>query len=393
MRLSTGERIQQGPTLSLAMIVKNEAEHIEKCLSTARPHVDEIVVVDTGSTDGTQEIAQRYADVFEEIEWPDSFSVARNHSFDLAGGDYIMWLDGDEHMEKDTHWEGIRRILREVNDVASVELMVRNVVPENQILKADCVPQVRIVRNHPKIRFEGKVHNQIHRNLGSYRAQTGEKEVRTDAEIFHVGYAFEKDKLQEKYRERLHLLQHEVDNAQDATRRAYYRYQLGNAYFMLQEMERVIETLDRLDYDHLSSLNAHFTRFMHGFACTHTDCYREALEHADAMLRLSKEEPVGYMLAGEALNLLGQKEAALAMFINAYDKNESGKGRIRFELDEGYMFYLIAVLAAQLGHLERAKFFAKKYAVHYPETEQGRELLHKIEQQLNKIEKQQIPTS
>ena len=104
MRLSTGERIQQGPTLSLAMIVKNEAEHLEKCLSTARPHVDEIVVVDTGSTDGTQAIAQRYADVFEEIEWPDSFSVARNHSMDKASGDYILILDGDEHIPDDEQW-------------------------------------------------------------------------------------------------------------------------------------------------------------------------------------------------------------------------------------------------------------------------------------------------
>ena len=108
MRLSTGERIQQGPTLSLAMIVKNEAEHLEQCLSTARPHVDEIVVVDTGSTDGTQEIAQRYADVFDEIEWPDSFSVARNYSMDKASGDYILILDGDEHIPDEEQWRKLR---------------------------------------------------------------------------------------------------------------------------------------------------------------------------------------------------------------------------------------------------------------------------------------------
>ena len=95
--------------LSLCMIVKNEAETLEKCLRLARPHVDEIVVVDTGSTDGTREIARRYADVYDEIEWPDSFSLARNHSFDLATGDFIMCLDGDEYIEEEAETYSVPR--------------------------------------------------------------------------------------------------------------------------------------------------------------------------------------------------------------------------------------------------------------------------------------------
>jgi glycosyltransferase involved in cell wall biosynthesis len=390
MRLSTGERIQEGPTLSLAMIVKNEAEHLETCLSTARPHVDEIVVIDTGSTDGTQAIAKQYADVFDEIEWPDSFSIARNYSMDKASGDYILILDGDEHIGDEKHWNGIRRILREVEKVATVELYVRNIVPDNQILKADCVYQTRIVKNHPKIRYEGKVHNQIRRNSDAYREKTGTRNVRTNAEVFHVGYSYEKEKLQKKYSERLHLLQHEVENAPNAIRRAYYQYQLANAYFMLKKPDKVVATLDEMNYDHLVPMNAHFTRFMHGFACVSIDQHRAALGHAEAMLALSEAEPVGYMLAGEALKHLGQKEAALAMLIKAFDQNEEGRGQIRFELDEAYLCFLIALLAAQLGYLERAQFFATQYTNRYPDDETGNELLRRINKHL---EKQKMPTS
>lgn len=382
MRLSTGTRIHEGPTLSLAMIVKNEAEHIEKCLSTARPHVDEIVVIDTGSTDGTQEIARQYADVFEEIEWPDSFSVARNYSMDQASGDYILILDGDEHIPDDAHWEGLRRVLREHDDIAGIELMVRNLVPENQILQADCMPQVRIVKNHPMIRYDGKVHNQIGENLKKYREQFGGIHGRAAAEVIHVGYALSRDEINEKYRERLHLLEHEVENASTAARKAYYQYQLGNALFMLKEHERATNVFEQIDYTQLASMNAYYTRFMHGFSYLQNENPSGALEQADAMLKLSDREPIGYVLAGQALNEAGQWREALLMLIRAYERNEEGEGRIRFALDEAYMLRMIAALCGKIGDLERAKMFIEEYLQKYPDDEDGLRFLKRLDEKL-----------
>lgn len=82
--------------ISLCMIVKNEGETLERCLSSAQNVVDEIIIVDTGSTDNTKEIASRFTDKIHDFQWIDDFSAARNESFRNATKDYILWLDADD---------------------------------------------------------------------------------------------------------------------------------------------------------------------------------------------------------------------------------------------------------------------------------------------------------
>ena len=83
-------------TISLCMIVKNEEDTLSRCLSSAKSVVDEIVIVDTGSEDGTREAAARFTDKIFEFEWIDDFSAARNFSYEQATMDYILWLDADD---------------------------------------------------------------------------------------------------------------------------------------------------------------------------------------------------------------------------------------------------------------------------------------------------------
>jgi len=83
-------------TISLCMIVKNEEDVLDRCLSSARDIVDEIIIVDTGSTDNTKNIALKYTDNIFDFEWINDFSAARNNAFSKATKDYILWLDADD---------------------------------------------------------------------------------------------------------------------------------------------------------------------------------------------------------------------------------------------------------------------------------------------------------
>lgn len=88
------------PTISLCMIVRNEAKSIDLALKSACPFVDEIIIVDTGSTDNTIEICHKYTDKIYHFKWCDDFSLARNESIKYATKDWVLVLDADEVLEQ-----------------------------------------------------------------------------------------------------------------------------------------------------------------------------------------------------------------------------------------------------------------------------------------------------
>jgi glycosyltransferase involved in cell wall biosynthesis len=90
----------EGITISLCMIVKNEEDVLERCLASIHQVVDEIIIIDTGSTDRTKEIAASYTDKIYDFEWINDFSAARNYAFSHASGEYILWLDADDFFEE-----------------------------------------------------------------------------------------------------------------------------------------------------------------------------------------------------------------------------------------------------------------------------------------------------
>src|SRR5260370_10160931 len=87
-------------SVSLTMTVRNEEASLAACLSSVADLVDEIVVVDTGSTDGTKEMAARFGARVFDFSWCDDFAAAPNESVSHARGNWILWLDGDEHFDE-----------------------------------------------------------------------------------------------------------------------------------------------------------------------------------------------------------------------------------------------------------------------------------------------------
>ena len=87
-------------TISLCMILKDEEDVLDRCLSSVKGLVDEIIIVDTGSTDATKQIALQYTDQVFDFAWIDDFAAARNYAFSKANKEYCMWLDADDVIEE-----------------------------------------------------------------------------------------------------------------------------------------------------------------------------------------------------------------------------------------------------------------------------------------------------
>src|SRR3989338_7436069 len=97
-------------TISLCMITKNEEQFLEQCLNSVKELVDEIILVDTGSTDKTKEIAGKFTDKIFDFQWCGDFSAARNESLKHAAKDWILVLDADEQLDPD----GVKEIKQNI---------------------------------------------------------------------------------------------------------------------------------------------------------------------------------------------------------------------------------------------------------------------------------------
>ncbi|MFB5762033.1 glycosyltransferase family 2 protein [Paenibacillus medicaginis] len=153
------------PSISLCMIVRNEEKYLPKCLSSVQRIVDEIIIVDTGSTDDTVAIAKAFGAKVIEMPWQDSFAAARNRSFDEATGDWILWLDADEEMdvnEADKLKELLTRDAVREQRIEGIQFVFYNYVDVGGV---ESILLHRMVRNRPQYRFEERVHEQILPNM------------------------------------------------------------------------------------------------------------------------------------------------------------------------------------------------------------------------------------
>jgi tetratricopeptide (TPR) repeat protein len=167
--------------VSLTMIVKNEAATLTRCLASVQDLVHEIVVVDTGSSDHTKDIARQHGALVFDLPWPDSFSAARNESLRHASGAWVLWLDADEWFD-DSQRAKLRALFAELPDEHAAYVMQQRSTSANG--SATLVGQVRLFRKHPAVRWDYRVHEQT---LPSLR-QAGHNVRFTDILIEHSGY-------------------------------------------------------------------------------------------------------------------------------------------------------------------------------------------------------------
>jgi tetratricopeptide (TPR) repeat protein len=217
------------PKLSVCMIVKNEGHQLAEALESFRQFADEVVVVDTGSSDDTREVALKYTDRVFDFAWCNDFSAARNHSLARARGRYVLWMDADDRVDS----QMARRIvdLKEMFDGRKAFYFVlqdmSSTGPSSSFHQMRCAPRME------KVRFQGKIHERL--NI------EGLVPCRTDVVVRHFGYVDPEIK-REKAERNLELLNRELSSGCSDP---YVHYYLSLTYEGLTRNDEAIQCMQK----------------------------------------------------------------------------------------------------------------------------------------------------
>ena len=227
-----------GPRLSVCMIVKDEEQYLGACLKSVRGVADEIIVVDTGSTDRSPEIAAELGARVVSFPWTGSFAESRNVSLDHATGDWILVLDGDDELASEDRSK-VRPLLNssDVEGFFFTTISFSGVVPGADF---EIAPNLRLFRNKREYRFSGTIHEQIVDSILSVNpeARFGNSGVR----VYHYGYLSGSLATKDKIERNLSILNQQVkQNSEDR----YLRQCLGMEYFRLGRYEEALTEFAR----------------------------------------------------------------------------------------------------------------------------------------------------
>jgi len=144
-------------SVSLCMIVKNEEEVLERCLKSVKSFVDEIIIVDTGSTDNTKQIAKKYTNKIYDFVWCNDFSKARNFAFSKSTCSYVMWLDADDIVPK----KSLNKLMGLKTNLTADVYMLKYDIAFCDNKSTFSYFRERIIKNCDKCIWQGVVHECI----------------------------------------------------------------------------------------------------------------------------------------------------------------------------------------------------------------------------------------
>lgn len=215
--------------ISACYIVKNEAKNLAKSIKSLKNQVNEIVVVDTGSTDNTIVVARKLGAKVYSFPWQNDFSKVRNFALSKAKGDWLILLDADEYFTGKTAGN-IRQIIRQAQQVDAILIQMVNYDVDKAEIQ-DYFYQLRIVRNQQGLHYEGKIHEEL--KLSDSKTMKFLRIPPEMLKIYHTGYA--SSVSMQKLERNLKLLQQAVDNGQSEADLARY---FCDCYLGLGDMEK-----------------------------------------------------------------------------------------------------------------------------------------------------------
>lgn len=231
--------------LSVCFVVKNEEKYLEKALKSVKNVASEIIVVDTGSTDQSVHIANKFTSKVYSIKWHDDFSKARNYALSKAKGEWILFLDGDECLDPQTAQNLLERIKEP--DIEGYLIKVLNYYHAGK--QIELAPDVifRLFRNQKAYRFTGAIHEQICDNIIAAKPDA-KIVIAEDICVIHYGYLPEEISAKNKAERNTSLL---IKAVKKNPHNLLDRFHLGVEYFRVGDLENALQSflmvLDKVD--------------------------------------------------------------------------------------------------------------------------------------------------
>ncbi|MFA4967556.1 MAG: glycosyltransferase [Candidatus Margulisiibacteriota bacterium] len=220
--------------ISACMIVKNEAQMLKKTLPVLVKNLDEVIVVDTGSSDDTKQVAQENGAQVFDFAWINDFSAARNESIKHAAGEWIIWVDADE-MLKEEDLLKLKEYLKDAKDKA-YSLNIGECVVDTYNVELS-YPRVKVFKNGLGSHFERQINEQVYGSEG--RVLEGQL---LDITVYHWGNKLSDEKMKQKRKRNEAIFGKMLEEKPNDP---YANYIMGQSLFGLEEYEKAIECYDR----------------------------------------------------------------------------------------------------------------------------------------------------
>lgn len=351
--------------LSIGLMVKNESKHLEKCLQSLVPILTELkaelIIVDTGSTDNTVDIAKRYTDKVFHHEWFDDFAGMRNIVLSYCSGEWFFYVDGDEIVEDAS---GIVRFFKsgQHRKYNAAFIDMKNPYSSREIDGYGLFQALRFFRKDKDFHFKGIVHEQ---------PQAKGPVARVEGSIIHYGYISDDPELMEyKFQRNVALIKKVLSEEPD---NIYHLYQLSQSYGMYNKHRDALEPIEKA---YRLAKKKGLAQYMNVVTQMASVYYQNKMfKQCEAICQEGLGIKSGYMdlyyyqaMSQAELGKLRESIPLFRKYLSLVNDYESGKGLVDFTIAHHTVCYkerafaMLCGIYAKLGEYEEAVHYGSKVA-------------------------------
>lgn len=312
--------------ISACMIVKNEEKMLEKTLPSLSQGVDEIILVDTGSSDNTVKLAEKYGAKVYHFKWNDNFSAARNASLEAAAGDWIIWADADEFLKAED-LQALRKVLEaSEEDAYYLPIYECNVGEETG---SNFYNRLKVFRNGKGFHFEREFNEQVYTKAGQILET---KNFLPKVKIAHWGKKnIDPEILKAKRERNLRIIKKNIEkHANDP----YYRYLLAKNYQGIGDSESALEEFTRaVRIDPRGPLAAD-SRIRAARILIDLKKYQDAVNELVEATKLEPWNAEAYNLIGVIYISVGEYDKAIEVLINSSGLKEPSNVLMGYDVSQ-----------------------------------------------------------